>query len=97
MTEADPPTPEPPADSLLEFPCDFTIKAMGLANADFDALVVELVRAHCDDLGEGCVRSRASRGGKYLAVSVTIRATSKQQLDNIYRSLTSHPRILMSL
>jgi len=83
--------------TLLEFPCNFTVKAMGLASDDFDALVVELIRRHCDDLTEGCVTSRPSKKGKYISVSVTITATSKPQLDAIYQSLTDHPQVLMSL
>jgi putative lipoic acid-binding regulatory protein len=84
-------------ETLLEFPCDFSIKAMGLATADFDLLVAEIVRNHAPDLGEGAVKSRPSKGGKYLAVTVTITATSKKQLDCIYQDLTDHELILMSL
>ncbi len=84
-------------DTLLEFPCDFSIKAMGLATPDFDALVVEIVRRHAPDLGEGAVQCRASKEGKYLSVTVTITATSKQQLDSIYQDLTDHELVLMSL
>jgi putative lipoic acid-binding regulatory protein len=88
---------DPQQETLLEFPCDFTLKVMGQAAEDFDSLVVSLVRQHCSDIAEGAVSSRSSKGGKYLSVSVTITATSKQQLDNIYQSLTDHPRVLMSL
>ena len=83
--------------SLLEFPCDFPIKAMGEASFGFDALVVTLVREHVADLQEGAVSVRESRGGKYLSVTVNIRATSQQQLDEIYMSLSRHERILMVL
>ena len=84
-------------DTLLEFPCQFSIKAMGLAAPDFDATVVQIVRRHAPDLGEGSVRVRPSSGGKYLSVTVTFEATSKAQLDAIYQDLTDHDRILMSL
>ena len=84
-------------DSLLEFPCDFPIKAMGEASFGFDALVVGLIREHAPDLHEGAVSVRESSGGKYLSVTVNIRATSKQQLDQIYMSLSGHERILMVL
>ncbi len=87
----------PTEESLLKFPCEFPIKAMGLAAPDFDALVVEIVRRHTPDITEGAVRSRPSSGGKYVSVTVTINATSKQQLDAIYQALTDHERILMSL
>jgi putative lipoic acid-binding regulatory protein len=84
-------------ETLLEFPCRFPIKAMGLAAADFDALVVEIVRRHAPDLKESAVQSRSSRGGKYLSVTITIEATSKDQLDAIYQALSDHERVLMSL
>ena len=84
-------------ETLLKFPCEFSIKAMGLAAPDFDATVVGIVRRHAPDISEGGVRSRASKGGKYLSVTVTITATSKQQLDAIYQDLTDNERVLMSL
>ena len=84
-------------ESLLKFPCDFPIKAMGRAEDDFDALVVSLIRKHSPDLLEGAINSRASKGGQYLSVTVTIRAESQQQLDNIYMDLTAEKRVLMAL
>ncbi len=85
-------------DSLLEFPCDFPIKVMGETQDDFDALIVEIVRRHClEDLPEGAVRSSLSRTGKYTAVTVTVRAHSRTQLDNLYRELSAHAQIKMVL
>ncbi len=84
-------------ETLLEFPCEFSIKAMGLADPEFDALVVEIVRRHAPNLGEGAVQTKSSKGGKYLSVTVTINATSKRQLDSIYQDLTDHELVLMSL
>ena len=84
-------------ETLFEFPCQFSVKAMGLAADDFDALVASIVGRHVPNLGEGAVRSRPSRGGKYLSVTVTFEASSKAQLDAIYQALTDHDRVLMSL
>ncbi len=84
-------------DQLMEFPCRFAIKAMGLAQDDFDVLVVSLVRQHVTDLSEGAVSTKPSAAGKYLSVTVTFEAKSREQLDNIYRSLTGHERVLMAL
>ncbi|MEJ2529313.1 MAG: DUF493 domain-containing protein [Gammaproteobacteria bacterium] len=84
-------------DTLFEFPCEFAIKAMGLATPEFDALVVEIVRRHAPDLGEGAVATRPSKNGKFLSVTVTINATSREQLDAIYQALTDHELVLMSL
>ena len=85
------------SETLLEFPCAFPIKAMGRSEAGFDDLVVEIVRRHTPDLREGAVKTRASRGGKWVSVTVTIQATSKQQLDAIYQALTDHEKVVMCL
>ncbi len=84
-------------ETLLEFPCDFPIKAMGHADTDFDLLVVELVRKHAPDLSEGAVKTRPSKAGTYVSVTVTVTATSKAQLDAIYLELTAHERVVMAL
>lgn len=76
-------------DSPLEFPCEFPIKAIGKAREDLDSIVYTLVRPHAPDLGEGSIRIRPSRHGNYQSVTVTIRATSRAQLDAIYRELTA--------
>jgi len=84
-------------ETLLEFPCTFPIKAMGKSAPDFDQRVVEIVRRHCPDIREGAVKSRPSKGGKWVSVTVTIEATSKQQLDDIYRALNAEERVVMVL
>lgn len=84
-------------ESPLQFPCDFPIKALGAASGGFDALVVRIVRRHAPDLHEGAVRSRLSRGGKYLSVTVTVRVTSRTQLDAIYQDLHACEQVLMAL
>jgi uncharacterized protein len=84
-------------ETLLEFPCQFPIKVMGKSNLEFDLLVIEIVRRHVPDLHEQAVTSRASKDANYLAVTVTIKATSKAQLDAIYQDLSSHPQVLMAL
>ena len=84
-------------NTLLEFPCDFPIKAMGLADEQFETVVISIVRKHAPDLGEGAVRCVESKGGKYLSVTTIVRATSREQLDNIYRDLTACEQVLMAL
>lgn len=84
-------------DTLMEFPCSFAVKAMGLATDDFDALVAAIVRQHVPNLGEGAISSKPSAAGKYLSVTVTFQAESRAQLDNLYRALSGHERILMTL
>lgn len=84
-------------ESFLRFPCAFPIKVMGKADNDFDTLVVGLIRKHSPDLAEGAVKSRHSKGGRFISVTVTIQAQSREQLDNIYMDLTAEKRILMAL
>lgn len=84
-------------ETLLEFPCRFAIKAMGKTTPELDLVVVEIIRRHSPDITEGAVTSRPSKGGNYTAITVIIEAHSKQQLDNIYLDLSSHPLILMVL
>jgi putative lipoic acid-binding regulatory protein len=81
---------EQETDTLIEFPCEFAIKAMGPSSEGFDAIIVEIVRKHVDDIAEGAVASKQSSGGKFTSVTVTINATSKTQLDTIYRELSDH-------
>jgi len=84
-------------DTLFEFPCDFPIKIMGARSDDFAQHMVDIVLRHAPDFAAASVEMRASSGGKYLSVTCTIRATSKLQLDNLYRELTAHPLVKVVL
>ncbi len=84
-------------ETLFEFPCQFPIKAMGKADIELDLLVVEIVRRHVPDINEGAVTARPSKDGNFMAITVTVEASSKQQLDAIYQDLTDHPHILIAL
>ena len=84
-------------ETLFEFPCEFPIKCMGLNNSAFEGAVIEIMNRHVPDLGEGAITTRASKEGKYCALTITITATSKQQLDAIYMDLTACDHVNMSL
>jgi putative lipoic acid-binding regulatory protein len=84
-------------DGPLEFPCTFPIKAMGRAGKAFESEVVEIVRRHAPDMDDRLVRVRESRGGKWLSVTVTIEATSREQLDEIYRELSAHEGVVWAM
>ncbi len=84
-------------DTLFEFPCQFPIKAMGKNIAEFDSIVVSIVRNHAGDILEGAVKVKSSKGDKFLSVTVTIEAQSKQQLDAIYQDLNDSPAVIMVL
>jgi putative lipoic acid-binding regulatory protein len=84
-------------DTLFEFPCDFPIKAFGHDTGDFRQLVMERVQRHAPEVTADAVHTRSSRGGRYLAVTVTVRAHSRAQLDNIYATLSAEERVLFAL
>ena len=84
-------------ETLLEFPCDFPIKIMGTRTDDFAQTVVEIVLRHAPDFAAETVEMRVSSAGTYLSVTCTVRATSKTQLDGLYRELTRHPLVRMVL
>lgn len=80
-------------DTLIEYPCDFPIKIMGAMHDDFAQVMVELVIQHDPGFDAGKVEMRPSSKGSYLGLTVTVRATSREQLDNLYRALSSHPMV----
>lgn len=85
------------SDSVIEFPCVFPIKAMGLAKHDLYSVVYKIVQKHAPDLSEQALSKKPSSSGKYVSITVTINASSKNQLDAIYQELTSHEHIIMAL
>lgn len=88
---------EEPRDTLLEFPCAFPIKAFGESSEDFPQKVLTIIQRHADSVTSDSIQCRKSQGGKYDAVTITITATSKSQLDDIYQDLTASPDVIMAL
>lgn len=84
-------------ESPLKFPCEFPIKAMGKATPELEIAVLEIMHRHVPDLGEGAVRTRESRKGNYLSITVTIQARSREQLDAIYMELSSCEHIVFAI
>ena len=90
-------TPTPELESLLAFPCDFPIKVMGQAQPGFAQAVLGVVLRHAPDYDAAAMEMRQSREGKYLSLTVTIRAVSREQLDDLYRELCDHHMVKMVL
>ncbi len=86
-----------PAESPLKFPTLFPIKIMGRTRDGFAQAIVAVVQKHAPDFDAATLEMRASAAGNYLSVTATINATSREQLDNLYRDLTSHPMVAMVL
>lgn len=81
----------------MDFPTVFPVKVMGANQDDFERLVLEIVRKHAAIAEEQLVVSRLSRNGRYVSVTVPIHAENQAQLDNLYRELSAHERVLMML
>jgi len=80
--------------SLLEFPCRFPLKIMGRDQPDFETHVVDLISQHAGPVTTGDITIRTSSKGKFIALTVTVSATSREQLDDIYRSLSASDRVI---
>lgn len=87
----------PPEQSLIEYPARFPVKVMGANVAGFVRAIIELTLMFDPGFDVSTVEQRLSSGGKYLGVTVTITATSREQLDDFYRALTSHPLVKLVL
>jgi len=84
-------------ESVLAFPCDFPIKVMGRKERGFAQAVTDIVLRHARDFDPATVQMRPSRQGNYLSVTCVVRATSRDQLDALYRELCDHPAVVMVL
>ncbi|WP_374319094.1 YbeD family protein [Aquabacterium sp.] len=82
-----------PRETIIEFPCAFPIKVMGLHEITFVEAIVAVVQQHDPGFDAATLEHRPSSSGKYLGLTVTVTATSQEQLDNLYRALTSHPQV----
>ncbi len=84
-------------DELFNFPCDFPIKIMGRCDCELETLVIEVINRHVSNLTENAVSTRPSKKGNFVSITVVVNATSREQLDNIYRELTACEEVLMAL
>lgn len=86
--------PIPSEQSLIEYPCRFPIKVMGANNQAFVVAITEVARATEPGFDEQRhLEHRPSRAGNYLGITLRIEVHSRAQLDNLYRTLTSHPLV----
>ena len=87
----------PARDSLIEYPCAFPIKVMGAHVEGFEEAVIAEVRRFDEQFDATLIERRPSRTGQYLGLTVTVTATSREQLDALYTALTSHPMVKVVL
>ena len=84
-------------ESIIEFPCDFPLKIMGRTQSGFAQAVAAVVVRHDPGFDVGSIEMRASKHGKYLSLTCTVRAVSREQLDALYQDLCDHPMVVMVL
>ncbi|MFP5466181.1 MAG: DUF493 family protein [Gammaproteobacteria bacterium] len=87
----------PPEQSLIEYPCDFPIKVMGLHVEGFAAAIAHVATQFDPGFDPATIEHRPSRSGNYLGLTITVRVTSREQLDELYRTLTTHPMVKVVL
>ena len=80
-------------ESVIEYPCAFPIKVMGLHQTAFVEAVVAIAQTHDPAFEPHTLEHRPSSSGTYLGLTVTVTATSREQLDQLYRAFTSHPLV----
>ena len=84
-------------ESVLTFPCTFPIKVMGRTQDGFAQAVADVVVRHAPDFDPAALEMRASKEGNWLSFTATVNATSREQLDDLYRELVAHPMVKMVL
>lgn len=88
---------DPRKDTLIEYPSIFPIKVMGAKHDDFVHTMVQIALQFDPGFDASTVELRPSKGGNYLGVTLSVTATSREQLDDLYRALTSHPMVKIVL
>jgi uncharacterized protein len=83
--------------ALQEFPSEFPIKVMGRRDSDLRALTRAIIERHAGPVQDSSIRVRTSGDGNFLAVTYLVLASSREQLDAIYRELTACKSVLMAL
>jgi uncharacterized protein len=84
-------------ESLIEYPCDFPIKVFGRTQEGFTKAVIEVVSRHDPEFKPGTIEMRSSSQARYVSITCTVRATSREQLDALYQELCDHPLVAMVL
>lgn len=85
----------PPEQSLIEYPSAFPIKVMGAHVEGFAEAIISIALQFDPTYDPATLEKRPSKSGNYLGLTITITATSREQLDELYRTLTTHPMVKM--
>jgi len=87
----------PPEQTLIRYPSAFPIKVLGEHVAGYVDAIVTIARNFDPEFDSGSIEHRPSKGGKYLGLTITVTATSREQLDELYRTLSTHPMVKVVL
>lgn len=82
---------------VMQFPMNFPVKIMGLNNPAFPGVIADLTKEHFSDFDKGTLKIEFSKTKKYMALTVTVNAQSREQLDGFYLALTSNPMVKVAL
>jgi len=93
MADIEPHTAPP----LIDFPCDFPIKVMGETQDTFSQTIIDLIQTIVPSFNAAHVEMKASSAGKYISLTCTVHVVSQEQLDSIYRLLSSNPLVKFAL
>ncbi len=83
--------------SLIEYPCEFPLKIFGRQQRGFAQAMLEVINRHDPEFAAASMEMRASKNARYISLTCTIRATSREQLDAVYQELCDHPMVVMVL
>ena len=97
MTSKNPSSLKPGEEEWIEFPCVFPLKVMGDNDGSYPDFVLEVAKKYIDGVDESCVKTKESRTGKYISVTVTFMAHNREQLDAVYYELNCCERTRMTL
>lgn len=92
-----PNAPAPRQDSLIDYPCRFPIKVMGENVTTFMETMAAVALQFDPQFDAASIEVRNSRSSRYLGLTLTITATSREQLDDAYRAFSSHPMVKIVL
>jgi uncharacterized protein len=87
----------PPEQSLISYPSAFPIKVMGAQSEGFVEAIIAVAQTFDPAFDASTIELRPSSGGRYLGVTITVTATSREQLDELYRTLSTHPQVKIVL
>ena len=84
-------------ESVIEFPCEFPVKMMGHNSPEFRTTTRALIEKHTGKVADTAIKESLSRNERFVSITITVTATSQQQLDDIYQDVSDHEDVLMAL